>query len=104
MVGIASRYFAGRVALATVAAVVLGVATGMDGTGNQLLGNPKRFLLKRLILGHFPDQSPTFSQLCADGFCEERHTLCTGRARKPGERPRSTRIRHQANARERLKK
>lgn len=37
MVGIASRYFAGRVALATVAAVVLGVATGMDGTGNVVM-------------------------------------------------------------------
>ena len=37
MVGIASRYFAGRVALATVAAVVLGVATGMDGNGNIVM-------------------------------------------------------------------
>lgn len=37
MVGIASRYFAGRVALATVAAVVLGVATGMDGNGNVVM-------------------------------------------------------------------
>jgi len=37
MVGIASRYFAGRVALATVAAVVLGLATGMDGTGHVVM-------------------------------------------------------------------
>ena len=34
MIGIASRYFAGRVALVTAAAVVLGIATGMDGDGN----------------------------------------------------------------------
>jgi hypothetical protein len=37
MVGIASRYFAGRVALATAAAVVLGIATGMDGDGNVVM-------------------------------------------------------------------
>ncbi|MDG2114297.1 MAG: hypothetical protein P8N02_17000 [Actinomycetota bacterium] len=37
MVGIASRYFAGRVTLATAAAVVLGVATGMDGTGHLVM-------------------------------------------------------------------
>ncbi len=37
MVGIASRYFAGRVALATAAAVVLGIATGMDGTGHVVM-------------------------------------------------------------------
>ena len=36
MVGIASRYFAGRVALAVAAAVVIGIATGMDGTGNMV--------------------------------------------------------------------
>lgn len=34
MVGIASRYFAGRVTLAIAAAVALGIATGMDGEGN----------------------------------------------------------------------
>ena len=37
MVGIASRYFAGRVALATAAAVILGIATGMDGTGHVVM-------------------------------------------------------------------
>lgn len=37
MVGIASRYFAGRVTLAIAAAVVLGVATGMDGTGHLVM-------------------------------------------------------------------
>ena len=34
MVGIASRYFAGRVALALVAAVLLGLSTGIDADGN----------------------------------------------------------------------
>lgn len=37
MVGIASRYFAGRIALATAAAVVLGVVTGMDGNGHVVM-------------------------------------------------------------------
>lgn len=37
MIGIASRYFAGRVTLVTAAAVVLGIATGMDGEGNVAL-------------------------------------------------------------------
>ena len=37
MVGIASRYFAGRIALAAVAAVVVGVLTGMDSTGNVVM-------------------------------------------------------------------
>ena len=37
MVGIASRYFAGRIALAAAAAVVVGVLTGMDGTGHVVM-------------------------------------------------------------------
>ncbi len=34
MVGIASRYFAGRIALAAAAAMAIGLLTGMDGTGH----------------------------------------------------------------------
>lgn len=37
MVGIASRYFAGRIALAVAAATVIGVLTGMDGTGHVVM-------------------------------------------------------------------
>ena len=37
MVGIASRYFAGRIALATAAAVAIGLLTGMDGTGHVVM-------------------------------------------------------------------
>ena len=37
MLGIASRYFAGRVALATAAAVALGLITGMDGDGHIVM-------------------------------------------------------------------
>ena len=37
MVGIASRYFAGRIALAAAAAVAVGVLTGMDGTGHVVM-------------------------------------------------------------------
>ena len=37
MVGIASRYFAGRIALAAAAAAVVGVLTGMDGTGHVVM-------------------------------------------------------------------
>jgi len=37
MVGIASRYFAGRITLAIAAAVVLGVVTGMDGNGHVVM-------------------------------------------------------------------
>lgn len=37
MVGIASRYFAGRIALAAAAAAVVGVLTGMDGTGDVVM-------------------------------------------------------------------
>ncbi len=37
MVGIASRYFAGRIALAAAAAVVIGVLTGMDESGHIVL-------------------------------------------------------------------
>ena len=37
MLGIASRYFAGRVALATAAAVAIGLFTGMDGDGHIVM-------------------------------------------------------------------
>ncbi|MBQ29515.1 MAG: hypothetical protein CL434_06890 [Acidimicrobiaceae bacterium] len=37
MLGIATRYFAGRVALATAAAVVLGLVTGMDNDGHIVM-------------------------------------------------------------------
>ena len=37
MVGIASRYFAGRIALAVAAATVIGVLTGMDDTGHVVM-------------------------------------------------------------------
>ena len=37
MLGIASRYFAGRVALASAAAVVLGLVTGMDNDGHIVM-------------------------------------------------------------------
>ena len=37
MLGIASRYFAGRIALATAAAVVLGLVTGMDNDGHIVM-------------------------------------------------------------------
>ncbi len=37
MVGIASRYFAGRIALAAAAAVAVGLLTGMDGTGHVVM-------------------------------------------------------------------
>ncbi|MBM46534.1 MAG: hypothetical protein CL458_09880 [Acidimicrobiaceae bacterium] len=37
MLGIASRYFAGRITLATAAAVVLGLVTGMDGDGHIVM-------------------------------------------------------------------
>ena len=37
MVGIASRYFAGRIALAVAAATLIGVLTGMDGTGHVVM-------------------------------------------------------------------
>ncbi len=37
MVGIASRYFAGRIALAALAATVIGLATGIDGTGHVVM-------------------------------------------------------------------
>ncbi len=37
MVGIASRYFAGRIALAVAAATVIGLATGTDGTGHVVM-------------------------------------------------------------------
>ena len=37
MLGIASRYFAGRVAVATAAAVALGLLTGMDGDGHIVM-------------------------------------------------------------------
>ena len=37
MVGIASRYFASRIALAVAAATVIGVLTGMDGTGHVVM-------------------------------------------------------------------
>ena len=37
MIGIASRYFAGRIALAAAAAAVVGVLTGMDGTGDVVM-------------------------------------------------------------------
>ena len=37
MVGIASRYFAGRIALAAAAAVAIGVLTGADGTGHVVM-------------------------------------------------------------------
>ena len=37
MLGIASRYFAGRITLATAAAVALGLVTGMDGNGHIVM-------------------------------------------------------------------
>ncbi|MDG2024654.1 MAG: hypothetical protein P8J75_09370 [Actinomycetota bacterium] len=37
MLGIATRYFAGRVALATAAAVILGLVTGMDNNGHIVM-------------------------------------------------------------------
>ncbi|WP_419842367.1 hypothetical protein [Candidatus Poriferisodalis sp.] len=37
MVGIASRYFAGRIALAAAAALAIGVLTGMDGAGHVVM-------------------------------------------------------------------
>ncbi len=37
MLGIASRYFAGRITLATVAAVALGLVTGLDGDGHIVM-------------------------------------------------------------------
>ena len=37
MLGIASRYFAGRIALTTAAAVVLGLVTGMDNDGHIVM-------------------------------------------------------------------
>ena len=37
MVGIASRYFAGRIALAVAAATIIGIATGLDGTGHVVM-------------------------------------------------------------------
>ncbi len=37
MVGIASRYFAGRIALTAFATTVVGLATGIDGTGHVVM-------------------------------------------------------------------
>ena len=37
MVGIASRYFAGRIALAAAAAIAIGILTGGDGTGHVVM-------------------------------------------------------------------
>ena len=37
MVGIASRYFAGRIGVAALAAAAIGVLTGMDGTGHVVM-------------------------------------------------------------------
>ena len=37
MLGIASRYFAGRIAVAAAAAIILGIVTGLDETGHVVM-------------------------------------------------------------------
>ena len=37
MLGIASRYFAGRIAVAAAAAIILGIVTGLDESGHVVM-------------------------------------------------------------------